>query len=193
MMAHLPSQIHDATLRLLLAPGIGPATLRKLRSQFGDDERVVAAQDRDLKQIGGIGTTTAQALCRAINDADIDDERALMEMHGVQIVLHGDADYPTLLAAIPDPPSGLWVKGELTMADRLAIDVDRLGVTGEVEHPDSPLGERHAHVEAAAPGVLEKAEHRRRLHHGDLIAVGKAALDRLVDVVAVILSGRVKR
>lgn len=122
-MARLPLDVPDSTLRLLLAGGIGPATLRKLRERFANDDRIVAASTRELDEIDGIGELTAQALRRAIDDADPDAERRMMSAANTGLILHGDADYPPLLAAIPDPPPALWIRGRLDPADRLALAV----------------------------------------------------------------------
>lgn len=122
-MSSLPEQIPPATLRLLLAPGIGPITLRRLREYFGDDERAAAAGVKDLVKIDGIGPTTAAALHRALGEVDLDAERSLMVEHQVKLVQLDDEDYPALLAAIDDPPCALWVRGELTKEDRLAVGI----------------------------------------------------------------------
>ncbi|MCH7602571.1 MAG: DNA-protecting protein DprA [Planctomycetes bacterium] len=120
-MAHLPQHISNATLRLLLAPGIGPVTLRKLRERFGSDERAAEVTVTELADLHGIGRQTATSLRKAIDESRPDQEREAMQQAGVQLILHGDEDYPALLAAIPDPPAALWIKGEFKDEDRLAI------------------------------------------------------------------------
>ena len=122
-MAHLPQDISDATLRLFLAPGIGPVTLRKLRERFESDERAADATIAELADLHGIGRLTATSLRKAIDESRPDQEREEMQQAGVQLILHGDEDYPALLAAIPDPPVALWIKGEITDEDRLAISI----------------------------------------------------------------------
>lgn len=112
-VAHRPGDVTDATMKLLLAPGVGPATLRKLRAHFNDDDRIVGATARELMQIDGIGRQTADALHRAFDEGDPQVERDLMEQHGTAIVLHDDEDYPPLLASIPDPPCALWLRGRM--------------------------------------------------------------------------------
>jgi DNA processing protein len=44
-----------------------------------------------------------------------------MSEKGATLILHGDRDYPPLLATIADPPAALWVRGELAENDRIAI------------------------------------------------------------------------
>lgn len=123
-MPREPQAISDAVLRLLLVPGIGPATMRKLTGAFGSPEQVIAAAINDLGQVDGIGRTTAESLRRGMDEADTDAERVQMTEHSAALVVHGDEDYPSLLAAIPDPPPALWIRGALDgKADRLALAI----------------------------------------------------------------------
>lgn len=110
-MPRLPGEIPESTLQVLLAPGIGPATWRKLREHIGGDDAIVEASVDRLRTIDGIGNTTAHALHRAIRQARPDLEREAMKRADATLILHGDADYPPLLATIPDPPPALWVRG----------------------------------------------------------------------------------
>ena len=123
-MPRRPADIPEATLRLLLAPGIGPDTLRRLREHFaGDDDRIIAAGVSELRQVQGVGAQTAETIRSGIDEADVERERALMIEHGATLVLEGDDDYPPLLATIHDPPSALWARGEITGADSIAIGI----------------------------------------------------------------------
>jgi DNA processing protein len=115
--------IPDATLRLLLAAGIGPATLRKLRERFGSDEAVVGASPAQLATVEGIGTETARAIRAAIQATDPSAERTAMARHEVYIVQRADDAYPPILQVIADPPEALWIRGRLAEADRLAIAI----------------------------------------------------------------------
>lgn len=122
-MAHLPENISDATLRLLLASGIGPVTLRKLRERFGSDELAARATITELADLHGIGRQTATAIRKAIDETQPDQERVAMGQAGTRLILHGDDDYPVLLGAISDPPSALWIRGDMKEEDRLAISI----------------------------------------------------------------------
>ncbi len=115
----------DATLRLLLADGLGPITLRKLRERFGgDDEAIVNAKASALEQIDGIAQKLAESLKRAFEASDIDAERQAMRERGAALVLLDDPDYPPLLKSIADAPAALWLRGSLDAAkDRLAVAI----------------------------------------------------------------------
>ena len=120
-MPREPRDIADATLRVLLARGVGPATLSKLRTRFESDEKIVGAPAARLSDLEGIGPDTAEAIRRAIDQGDPEAERAAMTDAGVRMILLGDDDYPALLAAIPRAPAALWVRGRLEPGDRLSI------------------------------------------------------------------------
>ena len=118
-----PDNVPDETLRLLLAPGLGPATLARLRAHFGSDARSAAATTAQLAEVEGIGPATASTVRRSLDETDPGPERRAMTAYGGRLILHGDDDYPVLLEAIPDPPAAVWMRGRLETADRLAVAI----------------------------------------------------------------------
>ena len=122
-MARTSRDIPDATLRLLLAPGMGAVTLARLRRHFGSDEEIVTATAKRLAEVQRIGPDSAAALRRALEDTDPARERRRMDDRGAGLIVRGDDDYPVLLETIPDPPAALWIRGRLEEADRLAVAV----------------------------------------------------------------------
>lgn len=122
-MTRESKDIPDATLRLLLAPGIGAVLIGRLRARFGSDEAVVAATPARLAEVRGVAAGSAAALRRALHDADPARERRLMAAAGARMIVRGDGDYPVLLETIPDPPAALWIRGRLDEADRLAVAI----------------------------------------------------------------------
>jgi DNA processing protein len=63
-----------------------------------------------LRPEGALGVRAEQAFER-------------MARRGYRLLVLGEADYPPLLAAIPDPPIALTVRGELLREDALAISI----------------------------------------------------------------------
>lgn len=122
-MPHQPGDIESATLRLLLARGVGPATRRKLLEHFGCAAAVVEASIPSLAEIPGVGRRTAAALREAIDRAEVERERDAMAACGAALVLLEDEDYPPLLRQIPDPPGALWIRGEMRGEDALSIAI----------------------------------------------------------------------
>ncbi len=122
-MPQTPDKISDSTLRVLLASGIGPATLRKLRNHFDTDDRIVGASVREFTLIDGIANKTAAALRHSIDESDPQHELDMMHECGASLIITGDADYPSLLSSIPDPPVALWIRGALSDEDNAAVGV----------------------------------------------------------------------
>ncbi len=122
-MPRSPQSIPESTMRLILAPGLGPVTLRRLRETFSSDDAIAGASISALMQVKGIARDSAESLRRAIDESSPQAERDLMGERDASLVLHGDEDYPPLLATIPDPPAALWIRGELADSDRLAVAI----------------------------------------------------------------------
>lgn len=122
-MAREPQNISDATLKLILAPGLGPVTMRKLVQAFSTHDRAVGATVNELIQIEGIGKASAKTLRRAIDQTKPEVEREFMAKADAQLIVHGDEDYPTLLEPIDKAPKALWVRGKLLKEDLLAIAI----------------------------------------------------------------------
>jgi DNA processing protein len=122
-MARLPHETPDATFRLLLAAGLGPATLGRLEAALGSHDRIAGVSASRLAEAGGLAAAEAERLSRAIETADPVAERETMAAAGACLVLRGDEDYPPLLEVISTPPAALWLRGRLHDADRLALAV----------------------------------------------------------------------
>src|SRR5262245_29119701 len=121
-MAREPSEVPDSTLRLLVAQGLGAGALRRLRAHFGSDDAAARATVEQLRQVKSIGDR-AESLRGALDAADPERERRLMAQLQARLLLAGDEDFPALLAAIPDPPAALWVRGAIEPRDRLGVAV----------------------------------------------------------------------
>jgi DNA processing protein len=122
-MARTPDELNDADLALLLAAGVGPATRRKLLEHFGSAERVLDAPLSALREVAGMDRATSATLHDSLHDVDVEAELRSMHEHDAELILHGDPDYPPLLANIPDPPAALWVRGRINPDDRLAVGI----------------------------------------------------------------------
>jgi DNA processing protein len=117
------NELSDAQLRLFLASGIGPATRRRMLAHFQTPEQVEAATVREIAQIEGIAAKTAASLRAALDDAEVAGERQRMEQHNTGMIFQADADFPALLAQSTDAPDALWIRGQLTHADRLCVAI----------------------------------------------------------------------
>lgn len=112
-----------ATLALSLVPGIGPRLFHSLLNHFGASESILQQNASALRCIPGIGAT----LSESITDPDLlpSARRVLEECRQLQVRVV-DArmrHYPARLTEITDPPSVLYVRGDLTAQDELALAI----------------------------------------------------------------------
>ncbi|MET4000618.1 DNA-processing protein DprA [Marinobacterium sp. MBR-109] len=109
-------------------PGIGPATLARLRQEGLCITRLLRAEIT-LPPTIRLRRDTLEAIHQFQYQGPLFTEADQLWQQagtlGIQVLGLDHADYPELLAAIPDPPLALWLKGEVT-----ALNVPQLGVVG---------------------------------------------------------------
>lgn len=110
---------------LAQTPGLGPIRARRLLAQFGSARRILEASQRELEAVEGIGPAVSSGVVkhrsRALDQAANEIERA--GQAEARVVAWGEAEYPPLLSPLPDAPLVLYVRGEITEADRFALGV----------------------------------------------------------------------
>ena len=99
-----------AWLRLTLIPGIGGESQRKLLAAFGLPEAVFAAGRLATRSV--IGDRADLLFDHACDDL-LERSLAWAEQPGQTIVTLADAAYPRLLLEIADPPTLLYVRGDI--------------------------------------------------------------------------------
>lgn len=127
-------------LRLTLTPGIGGESQRRLLAAFGLPEAIFASSASDLHAI--IGQRANQLLAEP-PQAAIERALAWAEAPEHRILTLADADYPQILLDTPDPPSVLYVLGDVAHLNRHC-----LGVVGS--RNATPQGLRNAEEFSAA-------------------------------------------
>jgi DNA processing protein len=110
-------------LALHIVPGIGPRLLAALLDRFGTATAVRDAGLQELTSIAHLGDSVARQVQESLRRGDVDKELALMERHGVRLVLLGDAEYPVTLSKIDVPPRLLFVRGDFSPQDIQSIAV----------------------------------------------------------------------
>lgn len=169
-------------LALARSPG-GRATLGALLEELGTPEALFTAPERRLRKAGL--SDDAVAWLTAPDSARLDaDERFLAET-GTTLVVRGSPDYPPLLAASPDAPLVLFVRG-----DASALRAPQLAIVGS-RNPTAN-GERDAAAfatELSQAGLvitsglargIDGAAHRGALAGGGrTVAVCATGLDRV--------------
>ncbi len=98
---------------LNLLPGIGPRKVRQLMRAFGAPEKIFSASESALLRVPGIGSCLAEVIRHWDRHSDPEAELRLAQAAGVYLVTCEDAAYPPLLKDIYDPPTCLYVRGDL--------------------------------------------------------------------------------
>lgn len=116
---------HAALLALHLAAGVGATRLGRLLDRFGAATAIAAAAPEAIAHCLEVAPARAREWLAASREVDLRAEFARMAHHGATLLARGDPDYPPLLAAIPDPPPLLSVRGR-----RLAEATPTIAVVG---------------------------------------------------------------
>ncbi len=100
-------------LALKTVPGVGNLLFLHLVKHFGGPEEVLGASKAELLKAEGVSPRVASAIASHRVPKKVEKDLALVRDNGYAIVTFADADYPTLLRHIHDPPPVLYVYGRL--------------------------------------------------------------------------------
>jgi DNA processing protein len=103
-------------------PGIGPARLRLLARAFGTLKAAWNSRALDLRGAGLDERTTASAV-NAFTTLDPAAEWERTVQAGITVLTWNDEEYPDRLRSIASAPAILYVRGELTADDALAVAI----------------------------------------------------------------------
>lgn len=117
------STAHRDLLALALVPGLGPRLTDALLNRFGSAAAARCATVEDLLTVPHIGRKLAADFARALRDANVDAELALLEKHGVRLLARTDPEYPRNLGELPDAPQLLYFRGSILPADERAVAI----------------------------------------------------------------------
>jgi DNA processing protein len=183
-------------LALAHAPGIGPRTVNRLIAHFGHPSCVLSAGPDALAAAGARASAVA-----AIRSPSLDRvEASLAWARGVdtRILVLSDPGYPPRLAALPDAPPVLFVRGdaELLCDPQLAIVGTRNPSPGAVE----TTREMARHLAACGLTItsglavgIDGAAHEGALLAGRTVAVLGTGPDRIYPAVHRGLARRIAR
>ncbi len=105
-----------------LVPQIGPVKVRRLLDHFGDLETAWTAGAHELAA-AGLDQRARENLVQMRHRLDLDAELSKLTQAGVRALTWVDPSYPKLLAAIPNPPPVIYIKGDIAPADEWSIAV----------------------------------------------------------------------
>jgi DNA processing protein len=171
-------------LALSQTPGIGAGRARKLLEHFGTVDRLFAASLTELEACG-LPAASAQSLAlgKSLELAAAEYDR-VREM-GASVVVRGDAEYPSRLLEIYDPPLVLYVNGspEILNAVGLAVIGTRhptpYGI-GMAERLACDLAARGIIIISGMARGIDTAAHRGALNaHGRTLAVWGTGIDEV--------------
>ncbi len=106
------------------APFVGPITISRLISAFGNPQSVIGADSQTIKNRAGVSSRIAESLgaYRPV-EYDIRKDMEKLDKLGARVITRWQADYPGNLLTIYDPPAMLFVRGTLKTQDNQAIAV----------------------------------------------------------------------
>jgi DNA processing protein len=113
----------EAYIALNMVPRIGPVRVRRLLEAFGSPSAVLGAPAARLQAVEGIGPEAAKSLHSWESHVDLLSELSLVKQHGAKVVTLASPDYPALLREIHDPPTVLYMMGDILERDHHAIGV----------------------------------------------------------------------
>lgn len=113
----------EAYIALNMVPRIGPVRVRRLLEALGSPSGVLRASVSKLESIEGIGPEAAKSICNWESRVDLGAELALVREAGAKVLTLADPSYPRALREIHDPPTVLYVRGDILDRDRYAIGV----------------------------------------------------------------------
>lgn len=109
-------------LALSLTPGLGPTRSRKLVSHFGGIDAVFDASLTEL-EAAGLQAQSAQAIALGKSQEAAEDELVRVTAAGAHVITLDDAIYPKQLREIYDPPTALYVRGDVDVLNSPGIAV----------------------------------------------------------------------
>ena len=113
---------HLGWLALLLAPGMGPTRCLRAVRRLGVAERVFGCSLTELESLG-LPAPAAQFCFDGRGRRAAEEEMRRVEEQGVALVAPDEEAYPGPLLEIYDPPTVLWVRGNVEALSRPGIAV----------------------------------------------------------------------
>lgn len=171
-------------LALILAPGVGPATINRLLASFGDVGTARVAGRQDLLH-AGLSEEAADAVLQPDQARLEACEAWLDESSEHHLLTLSSPDYPSQLYSLPQPPAALFVKGRVSLLSewQLAIVGSRNPTAGGKENAYAfarHLAENGLVITSGMALGIDAAAHLGALDAGKpTVAVTGNGLDRV--------------
>lgn len=116
----------DDDLKYLLALNqsgvLGPVALHRLKKYFRTFVAAWQASASDY-QDAKLAPKQIAALTQTKKQTDPDDLVSQLKRQGIAVLVQSDANYPQLLRGLDDAPYLLYIRGEITPADNIALGI----------------------------------------------------------------------
>jgi DNA processing protein len=101
--------------------GIGPVLFHRLIQAFGGPAQVFQTPLNELRGLRGVSLSLAQAVSGFRQWDRVEEHLLRLQAFGGQMLTLDDPGYPVRLKDIPFPPPVIFIKGEITAEDSLAV------------------------------------------------------------------------
>lgn len=112
-----------AWLTLKLIPELGNRSLLRLIRHFRTPGAILRASAAELEAVPKLHERARTALLNRKSLPPPEKEWERLQRDNIRLLCLNDPDYPANLAAIPDPPAALFVRGSLEPRDLVAVAV----------------------------------------------------------------------
>ncbi|HOO38692.1 MAG TPA: DNA-processing protein DprA [Deltaproteobacteria bacterium] len=103
----------EAWIALDLIPGIGPKTIQKLLEIYHTPADILSAPPSQFNNLSFLNAAQKTALVAGVDEKALANVMETLESHGGHALCLDDPAYPEMLRHIADPPSVLYIKGDL--------------------------------------------------------------------------------
>ncbi|MBX9742413.1 MAG: DNA-processing protein DprA [Chthoniobacterales bacterium] len=108
----------EACVLFNLLPRVGPVRFARLKKHFGSAVAVLRASRQELCHVEGVGGEVAASIKNWEQQIDLAAEMKRIAVAGASVIIASDAQYPSLLREIYDPPVVLYLFGKLEEHDQ---------------------------------------------------------------------------
>lgn len=172
MQENRTSDEYSAWLRLMLEPGLGPATARQLLAAFGLPPDILSQSPATLmRHLPSSQAVQLAQPAEAEVQSRIDQSLKWLDEPGHHLVTLADLDYPTLLLETADPPLALFVNGRRDMLTRPTMGIvgARSATPGGADNAKAfarHLAERGWSIVSGLASGIDAAAHEGALEAG---------------------------
>ena len=103
----------EAWIALDLIPNIGPKSIQKLLEIYHTPENILAAPLSEINALSFLNAAQKSAMAAGTDEKSLKRVIETLDASGGHAVCLTDPQYPEMLRHIPDPPSVLYIKGQL--------------------------------------------------------------------------------